>query len=547
MQVLGYWRVMAPKASITVWRFAFLALLSVLLHGHLADAAEANAKFAAVTVDARNGKLLYSENADAIRHPASLTKMMTLYILFQDLKSGKIKLESPIRVSARAASMAPSKLGVKPGNSITVETAIKALVVKSANDVACAVAENLGGTESAFALRMTRTARAIGMSRTNFANASGLPNDAQVTTARDMATLGLRLMRDFPEYYPYFRTQRFTYKGQTVNGHNRLLGKYEGTDGIKTGYINASGFNLVSSVRRGDKRLVGVVLGGNTGASRDAYMKKMLTQYFPAASAGRTIAAYAGSSKGAIDAEATDSEIAAAQADTPEDEIQTASAADAAPPPAAADPAPAPAPVQKQAQKTRKKPGNPDKAVIEAPSTEEGDTGEDGAQAPVASEAEVQPRAQDGATIQQVQVQNSSNAVETVPPPAEQPKVIEAEVGQQVAAPDKQKLPFQVKTPSQQMADQAAVASLPAASADAGWMIAIGDYATKQDAQARIQDLRRKASDTLAGKTGQTVAIEKSGKVTYRARFAGFDEDSAKAACKVIKKKKSVCEVTAPS
>ncbi len=552
MQVLGFWRSLFwRKASANIGRFAVLAFLTIVASGHMADAAEANAKFAAVTVDARNGKLLYAENADAIRHPASLTKMMTLYILFQDLKSGKIKLNSPIRMSARAAAMAPSKLGVKAGNSITVETAIKALVVKSANDVAAAVAENLAGTERAFALRMTRTARSLGMSRTTFANASGLPNPAQVTTARDMATLGLRLMRDFPQYYPYFRTQHFTYKGKTIRGHNRLLGKYEGTDGIKTGYINASGFNLVSSVRRGNKRLVGVVLGGRTGASRDAYMKKMLTQNFPGATNGKTIVAYAGSSKGAIAAEPTQSQIAAAEADTPEDEIQTASAADATPP--AAAPA-QPAPVQKQAQKSRRKNVNPDKAVTQAPATEEGDTQEDGVQAPITNEADLQPQeaqpvpqVQDGSTIQQVQVDTS---VETVPQPTiaqEQPKVIQAEVGQQSPAAQKQKLPFQVKTPSEQLADQATVASLPTAPVDGGWMISIGDYATKQDAQARIQDLRRKASDALAGKTAQTVVVEKSGKVTYRARFTGFDEGSAKSACKVIKKRKSVCQIQAPS
>ena len=196
--------------------------------------------------------------------------------------------------------MAPSKLGVRDGKSITVETAIRALVVKSANDVAAAVAENLGGTEQAFAKRMTRTARSIGMSRSTFLNASGLPNPGQVTTARDMATLGLRLTRDFPQYYPYFRTQSFVYGGRTIRGHNRLLGKFQGTDGIKTGYINASGFNLVTSVKRGDKRLVGVVLGGRTGGSRDAYMKTMLARFMGKASNVRTIAAVAGSSNGAI-------------------------------------------------------------------------------------------------------------------------------------------------------------------------------------------------------------------------------------------------------
>jgi len=191
---LRLWQVMRHVGALLV--------LLVLAAGVLAPAASANPKFAAVTIDARNGKILFAENADATRHPASLTKMMTLYLVFQELQSGRLRLDSPIRMSARAAGMAPSKLGVKAGGTITVETAIRALVVKSANDVAAAVAENIAGSEKAFADRMTRQARALGMSRTTFANASGLPNPRQVTTARDMATLGLRLMRDFPQYYP---------------------------------------------------------------------------------------------------------------------------------------------------------------------------------------------------------------------------------------------------------------------------------------------------------------------------------------------------------
>ena len=284
--------------------------------GALGAPAWANSKFAAITVDARNGKVLFSSSADATRHPASLTKMMTLYVLFQELQSGRLSLNSPIRMTKRAANMAPSKLGVAPGDTITVETAIRALVVKSANDVAAAVAENVSGSESEFAERMTRTARKLGMTRTVFANASGLPNPRQVTTARDMATLGLRLMRDFPQYYPYFRTRSFVYNGRTVKGHNKLLGTYDGTDGIKTGYINASGFNLVTSVRRDDKRLVGVVLGGRTGAARDAYMKQMLSKYFGKARNGKTIAALAGSSRGAVATNETGDDAAPAKENT---------------------------------------------------------------------------------------------------------------------------------------------------------------------------------------------------------------------------------------
>jgi D-alanyl-D-alanine carboxypeptidase len=264
--------------------------------------AEAAPRFAAIAVDARTGAILYSNDVNGTRYPASLTKMMTLYVVFQDLKAGEIKLSTPLRVSARAASMAPSKLGLKPGTTISVEDAIKALVVKSANDVAATVAENLGrGSEATFATRMTQVARSIGMSRTTFKNASGLPNPGQVTTAKDMATLGLRLMRDFPQYYPYFRLTSFRFRGTVIRTHNGLLRNFKGTDGIKTGYISASGFNVVTSTMRDGRRVVGVVMGSKSAGRRNAYMMAMLQKALGKAKSGSTIAALPGSAKGAID------------------------------------------------------------------------------------------------------------------------------------------------------------------------------------------------------------------------------------------------------
>ena len=289
-------QILALRVSKPV--FAIVLSLALLLGSMVS--AEAAVKFSTIVVDARTGALLSADDPDGYRHPASLTKMMTLYLLFQDLKSGRVKLSTNLKVSRRAAAMAPSKLGLKAGTTITVEQAIKALVIKSANDAAATVGENLGGSESAFASRMTRTARQIGMRRTTFKNASGLPNPAQVTTARDMATLGLRLMRDFPQYYPYFRSTSFVFKGRVIRGHNRLVGRFPGTDGIKTGYVNASGFNLVTSTKRGDKRVVGVVMGGRSSGSRNAHMMTIISRAFPKARSGNTIAAVAGSSKGAI-------------------------------------------------------------------------------------------------------------------------------------------------------------------------------------------------------------------------------------------------------
>jgi len=252
------------------------SLIAVLASAN--ESAFAKPRFAAIAVDAKTGKILFSRNADSHCYPASLTKIMTLYVVFQELQAGRLTLKSRFVVSKRAASMQPSKLGLKPGSTIRVEDAIKALVTKSANDIAVTVAEGISKTESAFAQRMTRTARYLGMTRTRFQNASGLPNGRQVTTARDMATLGLRIQRDFPQYYPYFKLSKFTYKGRSYGNHNRLLGRYKGTDGIKTGYTRASGYNLVSSVKRGNHHLIGVVMGAKSGRTRNSYMMSMLTR-----------------------------------------------------------------------------------------------------------------------------------------------------------------------------------------------------------------------------------------------------------------------------
>jgi D-alanyl-D-alanine carboxypeptidase len=242
-------------------------------------AAQASAKGAVVVIDANTGKTLYSEAADAQRFPASLTKMMTLYLIFERLNNGKLSKDTRISFSPRAAAAAPSKLGVKAGNSITVEQAILALVTKSANDVAIAVAEKIGGSESGFAEMMTRKARQLGMSRTTFRNASGLPNPKQMTTARDMARLGIALREHHPRYYAYFETRSFTFAGRRMGNHNKLLGRVDGVDGIKTGYTRASGFNLVTSAQDGKRSIVAVVMGGKSGGSRDARMRQLVATY----------------------------------------------------------------------------------------------------------------------------------------------------------------------------------------------------------------------------------------------------------------------------
>lgn len=260
--------------------------------------ADANARYAAIVVDANTGKTLFSANADDERFPASLTKMMTLYIVFEALEAGKIKKSTRVPFSASASAKPPTKLGVKPGNSVTVETIIYALVTKSANDAAAAIAEYLGGSEEGFARIMTSKARKLGMSETTFRNASGLPNPAQHSTARDMATLGIALREHFPQYYDYFSTRSFTFGRTRMPNHNRLLGRVKGVDGIKTGYTRASGFNLASSVSDGNRRIVAVVMGGTSGASRDNHMADLIKQYLPKASnkgKGAPLVARAGS------------------------------------------------------------------------------------------------------------------------------------------------------------------------------------------------------------------------------------------------------------
>lgn len=246
--------------------------------------AAAAAQYAGIVVDAKTGKVLYSEDADSLRYPASLTKMMTLYLTFEALEAGKISKSTPVPFSKRASAEPPSKLGVRAGNSITVEQAILALVTRSANDASTALGELLGGSEERFGRIMTNKARALGMTRTTYRNANGLPNDAQMTTARDQARLGIALRQHFPQYYSYFSTRSFRFGKQTIGNHNRLLGNVRGVDGIKTGYTRAAGFNLVTSAQADGRSIVGVVLGGKSGAARDAQMRALVAKYLPAAS-----------------------------------------------------------------------------------------------------------------------------------------------------------------------------------------------------------------------------------------------------------------------
>lgn len=276
-------------ASARRLALAFVVSLSLALGGAAvfftpaparAQGGFSDAKYAAIVVDAQSGEVLYAQRADSPRYPASITKMMTLYLTFEAIQSGKLKLTDTILVSPHAAAQAPSKLGLSAGERITVDDAIKSICVLSANDMAVAMAEHIGGTESRFAALMTLKAQELGMTQTRYVNANGLPDSRQLTSARDIAILSRALLRDFPQYYPYFATKYFTYQGRTIHNHNGLLFSMPGVDGIKTGYTNASGFNLAASALRDNRRLIVVVMGGSSSGGRNARVEELLDTGF---------------------------------------------------------------------------------------------------------------------------------------------------------------------------------------------------------------------------------------------------------------------------
>lgn len=237
-------------------------------------------RYAAYVMDANSGEVLYEKNADSPRYPASITKLMTLYLTFEALQAGKLSLSDRVYASVHSESVIPSKLGLRPGDSVSVDEAIRSMTVKSANDMATAMAEKIGGTEGKFAALMTLRAQELGMNNTQYVNASGVPDRRQISTAHDIAILSRALMRDFPQYYPYFSLRSFEFRGRTIPGHDHLLGAVPGVDGLKTGYTTASGFNLASSAIRDGKRIIGVVLGGSSVAARDQHMEDLINTSF---------------------------------------------------------------------------------------------------------------------------------------------------------------------------------------------------------------------------------------------------------------------------
>ncbi len=511
------------------WGFACLATVVAMVaissdalarsrrHVHRAAAVESyQPSTASIVVDANSGAVMQESNADSPRHPASLTKVMTLYLLFERLEAGKIKLTTDLPVSAHAAAQAPSTLGLKPGESIKVETAIRAIVTKSANDVAVIVAEALGGDEPSFAQMMTAKARALGMRGTTYRNASGLPDDQQITTARDQAILGRAIQDRFPTYYRYFATRTFEFRGNSMRNHNHLLGTVDGVDGIKTGYIHDSGFNIVTSVRRNGRHLIAVVFGGRTASARDARVLSLINNNINIAAAKRTAPPLL-----------EGWETAEARAKTNKSEqIAAAAPRAAASPvsqivatPATRDAAPTTPPVAQNAPEPgSSEPIKPNtvKTVTVHPATMR-----TAALSPLPSESRtLTPGPATTATVTTVAIVKGD---------ASAPAKTAASVATKVASADRN-----IPVP-------AAAAELAAKPHSGGWIIQVGAFPAEKEAKERLNTCQNKAKNQLSKADPFTEKVEKGEKTLYRARFAGLGKNQAEAACKSLKRSELPC------
>jgi D-alanyl-D-alanine carboxypeptidase len=499
-----------------------------------ASTVDYNPPFASIVVDTNSGKVLQETNADSSRHPASLTKIMTLYLLFERLQGGKLKLDTQLKVSEHAASQAPTKLGLDAGDSIAVEDAIRAVVTKSANDMAVVIAEAIGGSEEEFARMMTVKAHSLGMTHTEYHNASGLPDDDQITTARDLALLSRAIQERFPQYYHFFSTPSFTYHGDSMRNHNHLLGSLEGVDGIKTGYTEASGFNLAASIKRGNRRLVAVILGGRSGGARDAKMRELLESGIAHASDRHTAPVIAENAEPG-DHKPRTFAVAAANGEPPQGSsdpikpilVKTIPFKTSAPSrPASVEPAAPPlAPAKTQVVVTRP---NPDAQPIINP--EPGVLGVLPASI-VAQPFVPQPPAasasQSSATQQVIGPPPASLVASNSLPPAT------ATTARAPAAPTTQT--------AEAFSGALAASAEQAKPAHTGWIVQVGALEDEGEAKARIS-LAQTKSHALAHAEAFTETVVKGDKTLYRARFAGFvDKDQAEAVCKSLKHTEVPC------
>jgi D-alanyl-D-alanine carboxypeptidase len=500
-------------------RYLAAIILALLLPLH--SAAHADPRAASLVVDANTGAVLHSKGADDAVYPASLTKMMTLYMAFDLIEMGRLDYSTKIKMTEEGAAAAPSKLDLDAGQELTVLDAIKALVTKSANDVAIALAMHIGGTEANFARLMTKKAREIGMSKTTFRNASGLPDPEQTTTARDMVTLGLRLQDDFPRHYRLFATRSFTFAGKTYRSHNSLLTRYSGTDGIKTGYTRASGFNLVSSVRRDGKHLVAAVFGGDTARERNNRMQSLLSAAFPKASTNVT-------RRPALVARAPQPVRAKAPPRVAEAAPRAASLPEV-------EPAPQPQPVAQAPASSI--------AVAKVRSVRIGDH-RGAAAAAEAAPAQAQfalASASEAAPRQAVRATTDFGFPRFVPETgALQPSTL----GEQAAHIERgQAVP---PAPEPIAAAPPRNASAPVRTATAargGFEVQIGAFGDEAEAAQRMAAARKRAGSLLDGYGAVAVPVKSGSGKLYRARFQGFSANSANETCSRLKSMKIDCFV----
>ena len=544
-----------------VYASAFLIVSGITLTG--ADAR--TNRHAALILDANTGAVLTSADADAPRHPASLTKMMTLYLTFETLQSGRLRMSDKITISRHAAAQAPSKLDLDPGDQITVANAIKAIVTKSANDIAVALAEKIGGSEPNFARLMNARAREFGMTGTHYENASGLPNDEQIVTARDMATLALHLQDDFPQYYPLFSTRVFAYAGKSYRNHNTMLNTFAGVDGIKTGYTRASGFNLVTSWHRGNRHLIGVVFGGATARVRNAEMRRLLIRMISRASPIKTrkpmfLARLRGEPKVAerpakrksFARVADAADVAPVRAELPEGKAAVSEATET------------PVHIFKvravpMLTKARQPPPSPD----ETTDMEDTDPEPDGTIAPIRQVAPIRPFVPANFADSHTPLTTAANpeirrvaAYEPPPPravPAQRPQWQQ----QNVESAEMHDPPIMRGMPPSTLGAQARALSAErgepfqarrnvASTADNGrYAVQIGAYNSIDDAQRALTNVQDRAGRLLAGVSSVTNPTTKDGHQLFRARFTGFNAGRATSTCNALRRQSVDCFVMA--
>jgi D-alanyl-D-alanine carboxypeptidase len=502
-------------------------LLALVLVVALAPGAwaQSGSRYAAIVIDAATGEVFHQHNADRQLYPASLTKMMTLYMTFRALDEGRLTLNQRLPVSRHADSQPPSHLALPAGSSIRVEDAIYALVTKSANDVAAVLAEALGGTESGFAELMTREARELGMASTTFRNASGLPDNRQQSTARDMARLSQALIWNFPEYYRYFSTRNWSYNGVAYRNHNRLLGDYDGMDGLKTGYIRASGFNLAASAVRGNLRLIAVMFGGDTARQRNQRVAQLLDNGFASARGRQLIAS------GTVPFVAPVPPRSPALGPLPElPEVALATA----PPPlwAAAMPLP---------------PRRPGGTVVVADgpagmTLEEG-SGDATAEAVRAEAARSEAQGDAPARPQVAALLAPRPAADgpmpVVPVPPRRAVAGEAGAGADRNGADDDPI-------GALAASVASAGSAPPAAPVAGWSIQVGAYPDRGTGEGATRDAAAQLPDLLADATPRVIEVATGEGALYRARLTGLDATTASTACASLTALGTTCVTIAP-